>query len=391
MRLPATLTPMLALLLPLVATAATPCTDTCRTLVTDGNVLSWQGQPQKALEKFQAAMAAVPDATAPLLAASTMLLDLSWRTADETAAARMHAMAESLARQAVRLAPGEAMAQDVLRQVLDGPQAPSHQADPDAAQALRQAEILFAQRHLDEARVQYEAAIARDPLWPYAWIGAGDTYYAQQDWPHAEERFRHATDIDPHNAQAWRYLSDSLLKQGKRDAAEQAIYAAIAANPGDRNNWSHLASLRAQAHLPLTALNLHRGSTVALGADGHYAISIDAGDLQSRATPDMTFALLLAASEINARLASPGQPQYDIELGAWRLALRGIDEANAKSGQNLRDPALLHMQALARDGQLAPALLILAYRPAYRAPLDAWLAAHPGGVKAFIDRYGLQP
>ena len=389
MRLPATLT--LTLLLPLAASAATPCIDTCRTLVTDGNVLSWQGQPQKALEKFKAAMAATPDATAPLLAASTMLLDLSWRTADETAASKLHGMAESLARQAVRIAPGEAMAQDVLRQVQDGPPVSPHQADPEAVQALRQAEILFAQHHLDEARVQYEAAIARDPLWPTAWIGAGDTYFAQQDWPHAEERFRHAADIDPHNAQAWRYLSDSLLKQGKRDAAEQAIYAAIAANPADRNNWPHLASLRAQAHLPLAALNLHRGSTVALDADGKYAVNVDSGDLQSHATPDTAFALLLAASEVNARIASPGKTQYDIDLGAWRLALRGIDEANAKSGQSLHDPALLHMQALARDGQLEPALLILTYRPAYRAPLDAWLAAHPGGVKAFIDRYGLQP
>lgn len=389
MRLPAQLA--FTLLFPLAASAATPCVDTCRTMVTDGNVLSWQGQPQKALEKFQAAMAAFPDATGPLLAASTMLLDLSWKTADGPEAARLHGKAESLARQALRLAPGEAMAQDVLRQILDGPPVASHKADPAAVEALRQAEILFAQHRMDEARAQYEVASTRDPLWAFAWVGAGDTYYVQQDWVHAEERFRRATDIDPQNAQAWRYLSDSLLKQGKRDAAEQAMYAAISANPADRNNWPHLASLRVQAHLPLEHLNLHRDSTVLQSADGKYAVNLDVRDADPHANQDVTFALLLAANEIKIRLAAPGKPQYDIELEAWRLALRGIDASNAKSGENLHDPALLHMQAMARDGQLEPALLILTYRPAYRAQLDAWLAAHPGGVKAFIDRYGLQP
>lgn len=31
------------------------------------------------------------------------------------------------------------------------------------------------------------------------------------------------------------------------------------------------------------------------------------------------------------------------------------------------------------------------FRQAYRPSLEAWVAAHPGGVKEFIDRYGLQP
>jgi hypothetical protein len=46
---------------------------------------------------------------------------------------------------------------------------------------------------------------------------------------------------------------------------------------------------------------------------------------------------------------------------------------------------------MARDGQLEPAILILMFRQSYRPALEAWGAAHPRGVKEFIDRYGLRP
>ena len=49
------------------------------------------------------------------------------------------------------------------------------------------------------------------------------------------------------------------------------------------------------------------------------------------------------------------------------------------------------MQALAKDGQLEPAILLLMFRQSYRPALNAWLGANTGGVKGFIDRYGLQP
>lgn len=63
----------------------------------------------------------------------------------------------------------------------------------------------------------------------------------------------------------------------------------------------------------------------------------------------------------------------------------------AAAGKKLSDPALLAMQAMQRDGQLEPAIFILLYKEAYRLDYERWLAAHPDGVKAFIDRYGLRP
>lgn len=375
-----------------VAWGAGPCPDACQVLVDAGALLSTQGKPQQALEKYQAAMAAAPQAALPLIAASSMLLDLSWG-ADAAQAGKMQTMAESLARQALRLDPDHPMAQDLLRQLRDGRETALHQPTPAADQAMRQAETLFVQRRFDDARKQYEAASALDPLWSQAWVGAGDCYYMQQDWSHAESRFRRATEIEPRNDQAWRFLSDSLAKQGKTGAAEQALYGALAANPAERNTWNKLASLRALAQLPLASLHLQRRSHVKAGADGKYNVVIDDGGAKDDTAIDTTFFLALGVVEANARSADvrkAGTP-YQFELDAWRGALQVADELTANAGKKLKDPALLQIQALARDGQLEPALLLLTYRPAYRPALDAWLAAHPGGVKAFIDRYGLQP
>ena len=373
------------------AWSASPCIDACKALVDEGNVLFTQGQPQKGLEKYKAAMATSPEASLPLLMASSMLLDLSWR-ADAAQAVKLQDMAGTLARQALRLAPDDAMAQDLLRQLRDGQDIPLHKPTAAADQAMRQAETLFVQHRFDDARKQYEAASALDPLWSKALVGAGDCYYMQQDWQHAEAQFRRATEIEARNDQAWRFLSDSLAKQGKNGAAEQALYGALAANPAERNTWSKLASLRAHVQLPLKSLHLQRGSRVTVGADGKYTVGLEAHGLQG-STPDTAFALTLAMAEIKIRTddVKGTKPAYQVELESWRTALHIADETAASSGKGLADPALLQMQALAKEGQLEPALLILTYRPRYRAAFDAWLAAHPDGVKTFIDRYGLQP
>ena len=102
---------------------------------------------------------------------------------------------------------------------------------------------------------------------------------------------------------------------------------------------------------------------------------------------------MLAAAQAYARTARGAltRSPFEVERQAWQLALQAAGEAGAASGKGLSDPALLVMQALARDGQLEPAILILLYKEACRPDYERWLAAHPEGVKAFIDRYGLRP
>jgi len=170
------------------------------------------------------------------------------------------------------------------------------------------------------------------------------------------------------------------------------LYKAIEADPSQRPNWSKLARYRAGAGLPLKALGLRRGVRVAENADGKYVISLDSKTDAER-TPDHAFRLALGMTEVALRTEDKDKRKsaFEIELATWRQALKIADEAEANSGEGILDPGLLQVRALAREGQLEPAILLLMFRQAYRPALQAWMAANPGGVKYFIDRYGVMP
>lgn len=378
------------------ALAANPCTDACQALIGEGHALQAQGKFEHAYAKFRAAGEAAPQASLPLSSTAGLLYDLS-ASAKPAQAEKLRSDARRMANRALELAADDPLAQETLRQLDDDGPSPLHQPGPALDPARRDAEILFTQRKFDEARKQYEAQMQLDPQYSGAWVGAGDCYFAQGDWVRAEALFRRATEIEPHNAQAWRYLSDALVSQRKFAAAEAALLSGIAADPSQRPNWSKLAAMRAAASLPLKPLALQRGARVTQEAGGKYTIEIEERFGKQMDTPDGAMRLMLAAVEASERAdnldKNKDKPHsaYDIELDAWRKALQVADELKANTGKDLGDPALRQMQALARDGQLEPAILILLFRQAYRPALDAWRAQHPGGVKAFIDRYGLQP
>lgn len=386
---------LLAAVLP-SALAANPCTAACQALIGEGHALQAQGRFEQAYAKFRAAGEAAPQASLPASSAAGLLYDLSTRAKPEQAG-KLRADARRMASQALQLAADDPLAQETLRRLDDDGPSPLHQPGPALDQSRREAEILFTQRRFDEARKQYEAQMQLDPLYSGAWVGAGDCYFAQGDWTHAEALFRRATEIEPHNAQAWRYLSDALAGQRKFADAEAALLSGIAADPSQRPGWSKLAAMRAAASLPPKPLGLQRGTHVAQEAGGKYRIEIEERFGKQMDTPDGAMRLMLAAVEANERVdnldKNKDKPRsaYEIELDAWRKALQVADELKANTGKDLGDPALRQMQALARDSQLEPAILILLFRQAYRPALDAWRAQHPGGVKAFIDRYGLQP
>ena len=217
----------------------------------------------------------------------------------------------------------------------------------------------------------------------------------QKDYAQAETRFRRATQIEPRNAQAWRFLSDTLAVQHKLAEAEAALYSAIAADPSQVPNWTKLASLRAVEGKQLHPLGFKRGVRVTPNAGGKFTVNIDESFAKQTDTPDFAMRMMLGVVESNIRLADQAMahptPPYEIELEAWRKALQVADELKASSGKTPSDPALLQMQAMARDGQLEPAILLLQFRQAYRPALEAWEAAHPDGIKTFVDRYKLGP
>ena len=367
------------------------CGQPCRGLVLEAQALEGSARYQEALTKYKAAEQADPTASIPLSLAAGLVLKLS-TVAPQDKAPQLRDMARALAERAMLLATDDPVAQEVLRMLDDPAPPPLHQPNARAAKLMAEGEAAFARQDIKAALAKYEATMLADPQYSSAWVAAGNCHYVQRDWNGAEALFRQATLIEPHNAQAWRYLSDALFYQDKRGAAEAMLYKAIEADPSQRPNWSKLARYRAGAGLPLKALGLRRGVRVAQNADGKYVISLDS-KTDAEKTPDHAFRLALGMTEVALRTGDKGKRKsaFEIELETWRQALKIADEAEANSGEGILDPGLLQVRALAREGQLEPAILLLMFRQAYRPALQAWMATNPGGVKYFIDRYGVMP
>jgi tetratricopeptide (TPR) repeat protein len=373
------------------AHAADPCSDACHALVREGHALQAQGQYPQAYAKFKAASDASPRASIPASSAAALMVAMS-ASAKPEQADKLRAGARDMASQALRMAPDDPAAQEVLRMLDDATPSPLHMLAPDLARIHAEGEALFAQQRYPEALARYEAVMRADPAYSIAWVNAGDCWYMQKDAARAAALFRRATEIEPRNAQAWRFLADALASQGQRAAAESALMAGIGADPAQRPTWRKLGEARGAA-APLAPLSLRRGSRVTRGADGKFQVNIDDWALKDPQTPDAAIRLTLAITEASVRQAAADKTPdaYDVELEAWRTALKVADELKTNSGKDLTDPALLTMQMLAREGQLEAAILLLLYRESYRAALERWRAAHPDGVKTFIARYKLQP
>jgi tetratricopeptide (TPR) repeat protein len=382
----------LALALPLAHADFDPaCSGACASLLGEGFAFKAQGKFPDALAKFKAAAEAAPAASAPLAAEAALFLDVS-KSAKPADAVTLRTQAEVLARGALKRKADDPLALEVLRELADATPSPLHVPNAAASKRINEAEVLFAQRQYPAALAKYQEAMQLDPEFSGAWVGAGDCWYMQHDWAQAVPLFRRATEIEPRNSQAWRFLADALAGQGKLAQAEGALLSGITADPSQLPNWNKLAGLRGVIGKPLKPLRLQRAG-VHIGADGKTEIRLDE-KLQKTATPfDSAVRIALAVGEVNARTTktAPKASAFEIEMDAWKMALQSADEMGAKDGEKPTDAALLAMQGLARDGQLEPAIFVLLYKEAYRPDYERWLAAHPDGVKAFIDRYGLRP
>lgn len=374
------------------ASANGQCNTDCQRLINEGNALGAQGKYREALERFKAAEAAEPRSSIPVSMAAGLMLGLA-EGAPSDRQPGMRSTARAMAERAVAMFADDPIAHEVLRRLDDGAASPLRVPNAAAAAPFARGEALFARQQYEQALQQYALAMAADPAFSQARVAAGNTWFYRGDWRQAEVLFRQATGIEPHNSQAWRYLASALVRQGNRDGAEQALLAAIAADPSQRANWITLSALRSSLAMPLKPLALRRGVRVEQGSDGKYAIGLDSPDKAGEGTPEHAFRLALGMSELQARTTAgkAATSPFAIELAAWRQAIKIIDEARANGAQGLTDPALQQMVAFEHDGQLEAALLILQFRQAWRPDLQAWLAANPDGVRTFVDRYGVRP
>jgi tetratricopeptide (TPR) repeat protein len=389
------MTGALALALPLAHGQADPaCSGACASLVGEGMALAVVGKLPDALAKYKAAAEVAPKASAPVAAIADMYLRASASPSLKPEQAEvLRKQSAAFARAALALAPADPLALEVLRTLADATPPPLRPAHAAAAAVMQEAEVLFARRQYPAALEKYEQAMRLDPQFSSAWVGAGDCWYAQGNWARAEPLFRRATEIEARNGQAWRFLSDALGQQGKLADADRALLSGIAADPSQMPSWNKLTSLRKLIGKPLTPLGLQRGADIGIGADGKATVRIDESLQKSSPPFDTAMRVALAVGEASARTggAVPKPSPFGVEMAAWTLAMQAADEMAAKDNTQPTDPGLLAMQRISRDGQLEPAIFVLLYKEVYRPDYERWLAAHPDGVKAFIERYGLRP
>ena len=380
------------------ASAQLPINAAAAALVQEGDTQLSQRKPGEALRSYEAAAKADPTSSMPLSKLANAIYFLSILQTDAEKKSQWRAQSEALAQQALKLAPRDPIAQEVLRMLSEEKPAPLHEPSEQASNLKHEGEQLFIAGKLDEAREKYLQAAQADPLYSTAWIYAGDCYFGQKKWAEAEQLFRKGVTIEPLNSQGWRFLSDALGAQGKRAAAEEALLNGIAAQPSQMPNWGKLAHMRAAAGTPLQPLGLVRKASALLDpATGKGKVRLDPAfsDPAEQKKPDGAVWLMVGVSEANIRLKDRQEKTtttpFGMELAVWREAMKVADEIAANGGGALTDPGLVAMQALAKADQLEAGLLILRYKESYRPEFEAWKKEHPNGIRKFVDTWGLQP
>ena len=380
------------------ASAQIPINDAASALVRDGDTQLFQRKPAQAVRSYEAAVKADPTSSVPLSKLANAVYFLSVLQTDAAKKSQWRAQSGDLAQRALKLEPRDPIAQEVLRLLAEEKPVPLHVPTAKASSLKDEGEQLFIAGKFDEAREKYTQAAQADPLYSAAWIYAGDCYFAQKKWPEAEALFRKGVTIEPLNSQGWRFLSDALASQGKRAAAEEALLNGIAAQPSQMPNWGKLAHMRAAAGTPLTPLGLVRKASGKLDpVTGKGSVMLDPAfsGPAAQKKPDGAVWLMVGVREANIRAKDVQDKTtttpFALELAVWQTAMKVADELAANGGGALTDPGLIAMQTLAKADQLEAGLLILRYKESYRPEFEAWKAAHPNGIRQFIDTWGLQP
>ena len=105
----------------------------------------------------------------------------------------------------------------------------------------RRAEGLAGMGRTEEARANFEAAVALSPAHCGLLCAAADFLYRSGDAQRSEELLRQAVDIYPDQPSAYQLLGGQLLQRGPGRQAHQIVLAGLAKQGSDRQLWAFLA------------------------------------------------------------------------------------------------------------------------------------------------------
>lgn len=91
----------------------------------------------------------------------------------------------------------------------------------DLSLLLNRGHALLSLGRTDEAQAEFEAAAARTPAEPLAWLGQGLAHYMRNEFEAAEQSFRKCLELDTHHVVARINLAMTLEEQGRLADAHQ--------------------------------------------------------------------------------------------------------------------------------------------------------------------------
>jgi tetratricopeptide (TPR) repeat protein len=282
---------------------------------------------------------------------------------------------------------------NLMQVVLDRVEQPIGLAKEATMQA---AEAAFSRGDLATALAGYQDIALRDPTSYEARLYAGDVYFVMKKVESAGEWFQKAITLDPDRETAYRYWGDALLQSNQPQAALQKFVDAVVAEPYSRRAWMGLKQWADRTGHELAHPRIEppaqpqSASTDPATKDVEINVNLDTTE-----DPDLVARWLVYSahralwrSELFAR-NFPGEQQYRHtlaeEVEAFQMLLAVLDEA--KQPAAIEDESLRNVSLLAKDGMLAPYVLISAADAGIAQDYAAYRAAHRDVLHAYVARY----
>lgn len=363
-------------------------------MVRAGYELLSQGKFNEAAAKFEKGMKADPASSFPISAMSKLFFEASKAT-DPAHQAEYRTKATELAHQAMDKNDLDFIASEVLLNADGGSTESTHQPQSEAMESFNQAETAYRAQKWDEAIAGYQKALASDPRFTDAALYLGDVYFDQKQYSKAEPWFRKATEMEPRYARAWRFLADCQADEGHMADALATDLSAIAAQPDDYTAWGRLRQIYEMQNKP--ALVRFRwpsthDSQVKQEKSGSLQLILQTPGTDSSPEGDAlsSYALMSGLAQApDEKGLKPSELKWRTD--AWEAALERYESALKEKKAAPKDSTWAQLLAFYKSGALKPALMVLAFREAYRPDFEAWKAANPKGVEAFIEQWHLRP
>lgn len=133
---------------------------------------------------------------------------------------------------------------------IDGEEGPGPSKNAEANAFMQKAEAAFSTGKLDEAIINYQAALKLDPKLYHAALFTGDSYTQKGEFDTAETWYQKAIVIDPMIETAYRYSATPLMKQKKYALARDRYIEAFITEPYNRfsrtgiGQWAQVTGAR---------------------------------------------------------------------------------------------------------------------------------------------------